>query len=344
LHTCALTTVSDVVCWGYNSTGQLGDGTTTSRPAPVLVTGLSETITAVSVGAGHTCALTDSGRVLCWGVNTDGQLGTGATPDRHTPTPVAGLPVTVVAVAAGGNHTCALLKTGGAMCWGANDHGQLGDGSLASAPEPVPVSGLPPNTKAIAAGGEHGCAITGAGGVACWGWNGNGQLGDGTSVDHLTAMPVKGLSSGVTAIAAGALHTCAVTTGGKALCWGSNSQGQLGDGTTTSHSTPVAVSGAGGFTSIATGATHTCAKTSAGAVWCWGDNNRGDLGDGTSLRSATPVAVSGLSPASDITAGNGDSCAVTTAGHIECWGANFEGQLGYDPPFDRVTPVEVTGF
>ena len=161
----------------------------------------------------------------------------------------------ITAIAAGIYHTCGLTSGGGVVCWGNNGNGQLGDGSTTSSTTPVAVSGLSSGVSAIAAGAFHTCAVTSGGGVVCWGENNLGELGDGTGINSPTPVAVSGLSSGVSAIAAGIYHTCGLTSGGGVVCWGRNVNGQLGDGTTTSSPTPVAVSGlSSGVSTMAAGA------------------------------------------------------------------------------------------
>jgi alpha-tubulin suppressor-like RCC1 family protein len=280
-HACAVTTAGGAKCWGNNHDGQLGDGTDIDRNTPQNVVGLLEKVTAIRAGERHTCALTVSGGVKCWGNNHDGQLGDGTRKDKMAPVDVVGLASGITAMTDGWRHTCALTSAGGVKCWGSNHDGQLGDGTEIDRASPVDVTGLTSGVTAITARWRHTCALTSAGGVKCWGNNHDGQLGDGTKHDRNTPVDVVGLTSGVKAIAAGWSHACALTTAGSMKCWGGNHEGQLGDGTGADRKGTVdVVIVSSGITAIATGGQHTCAVTH-GAVTCWGENEDGQLGDGT---------------------------------------------------------------
>jgi len=366
-HTCALLTTGGVECWGANHYGELGDGTTTDRGKPVAVSGLSSGVAAVAAGSNHTCALLTSGAAKCWGYNRYGQLGNGAATGADSPNPtpvdVSGLASGVVAITAGGAHTCALLDTGGVKCWGWNRRGQIGDGQDCSTGQcrrlvPSDVTGLASGAVAIDAGIYHNCAVLSTGGVACWGQNDSGQLGTATSspcVDEQlvplacapTPVVVPGLS-GVTGIAAGEAHSCALLAAGGVKCWGSNASGQLGDGGVCGATcgSPVDVSGLPAAAAIEAGNQHTCAIAQAqGVVSCWGANGLGQLGAGDSPNGAlspvevcaeascAPICIPELpcGPLSGIDAielGRNHSCAVTGAQQLRCWGDNALGQLG----------------
>ncbi len=293
-HNCLVTTKGKLQCWGYNVSGQVGDGTTTNVLAPVTVSGLSKGTKAVAPGYYHTCALTTKGKAKCWGYNGYGALGNNTTANSLVPVTVYGLSKGVKAISASYLHTCALTTKGKVLCWGDNTYGQLGDNTTTNSLKPVTVYGLSKGVKAISAGYTTTCATTTKGKAKCWGDNTYGQLGNGTTTSSPKPVTVSGLSKGVKATKPGVLHTCALTTKGKVLCWGNNAYGELGDNSTTNSTTPVAVYNLDKSTKVSLGYIHTCALTAKKAIKCWGNNSVGQLGDNTTTGSPMPVKVYGF--------------------------------------------------
>ena len=234
---------------------------------------------------------------------------------------VAAAPVTgAVRVTTGERHSC-VLANGRVWCWGANDSGQLGNGTIFPSAAAVGVVGLGDGVTGIAAGRSHTCAAV-SGGAKCWGANPYGQLGNGTKVASSVPVPVIGLESGVAAVTAGYDHSCALTTTGGIKCWGMNETGQLGTGTYAPALVPADVVGLASGTSMVTaGAWHSCAAMSGGGAKCWGRGFRGQLGHDSQADSLVPVDVAGLADGiKSISAGSEHTCAVTDAGQAKCWG------------------------
>jgi alpha-tubulin suppressor-like RCC1 family protein len=335
--TCVLLTTGGIRCWGRNDEGELGDGTTVSQSVPPAVNIASDVsdFTAIAVSGSYSCALRSGGGVRCWGVNADGELGTGTT----TPIPnLIGTDVLggVTGITATATTSCALLATGTVRCWGYGATGELGDGTTDSRPTPnVPVVGL---TGGVAVSGT--CAQLNTGGMSCWGGNGSGSLGDGTGVDSSVPVNVLGLSH-VSAIGAGSSHTCAIDSGG-VFCWGFNAFGQCGDGRLTRQVyQPGSMSVQTDAKSVGVGGFHTCALLNTGRVRCWGENSAGTVGDGTTTDSLVPVDVVGLSGVASLSVGPEHNCALLDSGAVRCWGANWYGQLGDGTLEVRTTPVDV---
>jgi alpha-tubulin suppressor-like RCC1 family protein len=351
-YTCALLGGGTVKCWGDNDAGQLGNGTGENSPIPVTVSSITNA-SAVSAASFHTCALLSGGKIECWGDNEDGQLGNGTTTGSSTPVQVSGI-TSASAVSASGYDTCALISGGTVECWGENDYGQLGDGVTSHgfkepieevdySPTPVMVKGITDATAVSVGGsveGSHTCALLSGGTVVCWGWNGYGQLGNGTTKDSAIPVAVSGIAN-ASAISAGMSHTCALLSGGTVECWGSNELGQLGNGKKKDSPIPVDAEGITDASAISAGMSHTCALLSGGTVNCWGSNDYGQLGNGTQEDSAIPVAVSGIANASAISAGSDHTCALLSGGTVKCWGENGEGQFGNGT--EENSPIPVTG-
>jgi alpha-tubulin suppressor-like RCC1 family protein len=258
-HSCAILDDDSVSCWGSNYHGQLGDGTNTDRNTPTQISSLGNgrTAVAISVGSSHTCAILDDGSVSCWGNNWLGQLGDGTDINRNIPTQISSLgnERTAVAISSGGEHTCAVLDDGTVSCWGDNWYGGLGDGTTTDRNTPTQTSSLGGGRTAVAisSGGRHSCALLDDGTVSCWGSNGYGRLGDGTTTQRIIPTQTSSLGIGRTAVAISSRgsHSCAILDDASVSCWGYNGPGQLGDGTNTDRNTPTPTSSLGIGRSVA---------------------------------------------------------------------------------------------
>ena len=295
-HTCGRIADGTLYCWGANGFGQLGEGSTTDQQFPTAVSAPpGVTFTAVTAGQGHTCALATGGAVYCWGRNADGQLGDSSNTDRHTPTAVSVSPgLTFLTVSAGVGHSCAVGADTKTYCWGRNTSGQLGDGTKTARIVPTVVSGGL-TFDLVSAGAFHTCARTGDHSLFyCWGSNGFGQLGDGTTSSRTAPVVVNllgGVPGSLGTVTAGAVHTCGLADQ-YLFCWGGNTSGELGDGTTNNSSLPVAVLPSKTFDVISAGAARSCAVEQATSlVYCWGFNSQGAVGDGSTVERHQPVRV-----------------------------------------------------
>jgi alpha-tubulin suppressor-like RCC1 family protein len=337
---------------GADATGRL----------PVLVAG----------GGAHTCARSADDVVACWGSDRSGELGFDG-PTQTTPTAVPSLGPTRALTAGGaggsgnGGHTCAVDGSGAVLCWGANDFGQLGDGTRTARATPAPVAGIS-GAIAIAAGRSHTCAIDGSGtvpgaagveelaagtdhtcargaggAVSCWGRNAYGEVGSGDRLTAPAPVSVAGLPPAVS-IAAGGSASCAVAADGSARCWGDDQYGQLGDGAGgpgAFYPVPVLLTTNTPITKITLGGAHGCALRNDGTLTCWGSNAVGQLARNDVTFSASPLEVPNIGMANDIFAGTSASFVVIEGGHITAWGANDSGQLGDGTMTNAFTPVPV---
>jgi alpha-tubulin suppressor-like RCC1 family protein len=328
-HTCAVLEGSQLVCWGSNQYGQLGDGTMEDKDSPSEVTALSTGVVSVAAGSSHTCAVGNEGDVRCWGQGAYGKLGNGSDTSSLLPVPVTGLD-DVSALALGQDHSCAFIASSlDIFCWGYNEYGQLGNNGTEDSSVPVSVQ-LAPGPSWIAAGFHHTCAVLNDQ-IGCWGHNEYGCLGDGTSVDRLRPAQVQDISlMDPLTVTAGYSFTCALFTDVGVKCWGCNADGQIGDGSNENRETPVSVLLLDeGVEQIDAGRSHACAVLRGGNVMCWGGNWEGQLGDGTTNARNQPVSVLGLpSGAAAVSAGMAHTCALMDSGMVFCWGINIQGQLG----------------
>ncbi len=342
-HTCAVKRDGSMWCWGNDSYGQLGDRTVIySREQPVEVQGLPFALQAAT-GYSHSCARTHAG-VRCWGDDHWGQLGAGTLIHSATPLQVSGL-TGAVELTTGDGHSCARTSGGMTLCWGSNNNGELGDGTYARRSAPVQVL-QSAGFKRIEAGENATCAINASDELRCWGSDAEGELGLGGAVggDETVPTVVPGATT-VTGMAVGVQHICHVRSDKTLRCAGSNDGGRLGDGTTTSSTTPV-LALATGVDEVGAGYRLGCARV-GGGVRCWGNNANGALGDGTTMPRTGAVTVMDqataipLAGALQLSTGNDHSC-VRTATKLYCWGNGYDGQLGIGTDASRAYPTEVT--
>jgi large repetitive protein len=337
--------------WGDNQFGQLGDGTTASASLPVRVTtrtGLAG-VTALAAGAEHSLALAEDGTVWAWGNNDHGQLGNGTTIPSNLPAAVPAL-ARVAAIAAGAEHSLALAEDGTVWAWGGNWAGQLGDGTDTDSRRPVRVStssGHLAGVVAIAAGRAYSLALKGDGTVWIWGGQSFGRRGNGTagtrsSVAARVSTP-RGDFAGVVAIAAGEDHCLALRRDGTVWAWGSNVDGQLGDGTTTFSEFPIRVPALTGVTAIAAGSSHSLALAHDGNLWAWGSNGAGQLLVGRIASTSVPLRVPALKGVIAIFGGGDRSVALKDDGTARMSSTDSQDRPGENSGGASESPVRVLG-
>jgi alpha-tubulin suppressor-like RCC1 family protein len=353
--TCALLSNGRVMCWGYNHSGELGNGTRRKSLTPVTVKGIKNA-TMISAGGnlwnGLVCARLRTGEIKCWGtVNLDyispGEIrGSSKVPIRMKGVTRA------TEVSVGWNHVCARISGGTVRCWGDGGDGELGDGRWQkSFLSPVRVIRIR-NAISVSAGGtykiEDSCAVLSTRKMMCWG---GGALGLVGGQERAVPHKVRGIRN-VKGVAVAWESDCVVFSSGKVKCWGDNEDGQVSGkdlGTTA-----TTVRGISTATQLSSTWYHTCAVLGDGTIECWGDNGAGQLGDGVTDHghgidaeerdfSPTPVTVSGVANAAAVSAGYEHTCALLSDGTVECWGSNKFGQLGNGTSQDSPTPVVVTG-
>ena len=342
-HTCARKSDGTAWCWGLNDHGQIGTGDLLPQLLPIQVASLGTSVAQIAAGGWHSCALKTDGTLWCWGRNDLGQLGDGTPTERLLPVQVAQLGNEVAEVRAGYQHTCARKIDGTVWCWGWNIYGALGDGTNDGSVLPGQVSSLGNGVQSISAGAFHNCAIKTDQTVWCWGYGGNGQIGDGSKTDRLTAVQVTNLGGPATAVSAGNVHTCARRADATMWCWGNNDLGAIGDGSATTRPSPANVyTLSTHVATFAAGDESTCAILDDSSLWCWGGNTYGELGDGTTTAKYAPTAVGGITDAAGVAIG-WQICARRQNGSISCWGRNAEGQIGDGTTIERDSPTPVLG-
>ncbi|MCH9662060.1 MAG: hypothetical protein K0U66_00190 [Gammaproteobacteria bacterium] len=355
-HTCALTSSGRIYCWGRHHKGQLGLGQTDTAADPdtdpddILTprqTGTSDAWSALSSGFDHTCAITSTGELHCWGNNGDGQLGIDNTTDQNTPTRV-GTATNWSAVAAGDKHTCAINTDGALYCWGENNDGKLGqaDTDTESFATPQRV-GTATNWLNVIAGEDHSCATTTVDmKMFCWGKNNDGELGLGNTDDQNTPQELANLT-GWSELSAGFEHTCASQTAGRLYCWGENNDYELGIDNTDNQEAAVQVGMQLNWRATTAGGNHSCAVNTGGELYCWGAINDAEetvnlVGNATTAEAIqTPTRIGTAENWSRVDAGDDHICASTTEGTLFCWGLNANGQLGLSNTTQQATPQQI---
>lgn len=339
--TCARKSDGVLKCWGLNSAGQIGDGSTSNRSTPVLVdAGVTYQSIAIGSNGGqaHTCGITSSGVLKCWGSNAWGEVGDGTTTDRSSPVIIdAGTSYQSVSVGGNGSsaHSCGITVSGILKCWGRNAYGELGDGTTTNRTTPVVIGS---SYAKVSVGDEYTCAINSSGVLNCWGRNSDyQQLGDGTATNRSSPVVI---DSGVTYLLVSASYskTCGVTSAGILKCWGT---GYLGTGSSTTYNTPTVIDSGTTYSAVSPGSGVTCAITSTGSLKCWGFNGFGEVGNNSLSPQGLPTVVDSGINYQKISSGAAQTCGLTTSSILKCWGDNGSGQLGDGTLTSRLLPTPV---
>ncbi|MBI3773341.1 MAG: hypothetical protein HY272_11660 [Gammaproteobacteria bacterium] len=354
-YSCAIKKIDNSLwCWGQNTSRQLGSGSVEDQSTPLPIE-ITKTWAQVEGGAQNTCALDMQNKLYCWGINTNGEVGNDTKLPTSNPTLIG--TDTWISIALGNNHACAIKSGYTLWCWGANASGQVGDGTFAEKPSQTRI-GADSDWLAISANGDHTCGIrhvdVGGGSfnntLWCWGKNNKGQLGvgigDTTNRNTLTQV---GAATDWNAISTGGEHTCGIrreVAGGgfdnKLYCWGDNSFGQYGDGTTTSATIPTYINIGTTWSSLSLGSTHTCAIKADNTLWCWGNSDYGQMGGGVTAPVATPQQVASSVGVKRVASGASHTCAINNSDKLYCWGLNIQGQLGLGSMINTSSPTNIT--
>jgi uncharacterized repeat protein (TIGR02543 family) len=373
-HSTTLTSTGRVFMWGYNSNSQLGDGTTTNRNVPIEITpsfslASGDKITSLSLGWRHSSALTSTGRVFMWGWNRDCQLGDGTDTDKNVPTEITSnfslaSNDKIIALSLGVQHSSALSAMGRVFMWGYNVAGQLGDGTSTTRSIPTEITTgfslfAGETIISISLSIDHSSALTSTGRVFMWGWNKDGQLGDGTSITRNVPTEITSnfslpIGEKILSLSMGSSHSSAFTSTGRVFMWGYNQFGQLGNGMNVNRNLPTEITSNFSFSesekiiSLSLGSTHSSALTSTGRVFIWGSNEYGKLGDGTNTDKNVPTEITSSfsliagEKIISLSLGWYHSLALTSTARVYAWGANWNNSLGDGTSSNRNVPTEIT--
>lgn len=336
-HVCAALVSGDVKCWGLNKNGQLGLGISPSKISRPITSGASQVYAAGST----TCALTTEESVKCWGAYWEDDSNTDLI---IVPTVVSEGESSVVQFAIGADHHCMIKKDNQLRCWGGNEHGQVGIGSLSDTVKPQIISGFDSEVSKVFARLYNTCVITKSGSLYCWGKNDSAQLGQGDLKDETSPKRINAPKN-LVSVSIGLSHICALDSNGAVWCWGLNDRGQLGDGSYDASTTPVKVSGLpSSVVALDSGLNHVCALLSTNEMYCWGSNQFHQLGNNSTSNEPTPIKVESLGTnVRAISTGNDHACAILKDSSVMCWGVNWAGQAGTDDLKDVPLPQVVQG-
>jgi len=329
-HTCAINTGHSLYCWGENGNGQTGNGVAGGTQLPLRRVGAAGAWSSVAAGTSHTCGITTAKNLYCWGNNGNGQIGNGVAGGNQLPLYRVGGVGVWTRVAAGNTHSCGITTAMNLYCWGNNTFGQVGYGAPAGNQLPLFRVGGTGIWNNIVAGSFHTCGITTAKNLYCWGSNTYAQIGDGDDNENQRPLARIGGVGVWSSIAAGAQHTCGITTAKNLYCWGYNAYGQTGTGSSGPDQTVLLRVGAAGvWSSVTGGGNHTCGITTAKNLYCWGYNAAGQTGTGaTSEKQLSLHRVGAAGVWNGVAGGVNHTAGITTAKNLYTWGYNFSGQIG----------------
>ena len=341
-HAAALKDDGTLWAWGYNGSGQLGDGTTTHRSVPTQESTTATDWSSVSAGYMYTIALKVDGTLWAWGDNTDGQLGDGTRTNNFVPTQESTAATDWSSVSVGDYHTVAIKDDGTLWAWGDNTDGQLGDGTTNNKSVPTQESTAATDWSSVSAGGDYTEALKDDGTLWAWGYNGSGQLGDGTTTNRSVPTQESTTATDWSSVSVGIGHAAALKDDGTLWAWGDNFNGELGDGTTTDSLVPKQESTtATDWSSVSVGGNHTVALKVDGTLWAWGDNGGGQLGEGTTTDRLVPTQESTTATDwSSVSAGYMYTIALKVDGTLWAWGDNTDGQLGDGTTNNKSVPIQ----